>query len=99
MLYGIYKGLFAMPCLISACPTSCASQRRCRAGLRRHTRPLLIILTGSTQRPWLELDGDLRAALQGSTLAPDGGLDVRADRYEVIRARFASPVHDLLTAA
>jgi len=48
---------------------------------------------------WLMLEDDLCAALVGSALAPDGGLDVRAEAYEVICARFAAPVRDLLAAA
>jgi hypothetical protein len=48
---------------------------------------------------WLELDSDLRAALLGSALTPDGGLDVRADMYGVICTRFAASVRNLLSAA
>jgi hypothetical protein len=32
---------------------------------------------------WARLDADLRAALAGSQLAPDGGLEVRAEAYEL----------------
>jgi hypothetical protein len=48
---------------------------------------------------WLALDSDLRSALLGSALTPDGGLDVRADMHALICTRFAAPVRDLLSAA
>jgi hypothetical protein len=48
---------------------------------------------------WLTLEDDLRAVLVGSALAPDGGLDVRAEVYEVICEHFGAPVRDLLAAA
>jgi hypothetical protein len=48
---------------------------------------------------WRELDCDLRAALAGSVLAPDGGLDVRAEMYERICSCFAAPVRELLRTA
>ena len=48
---------------------------------------------------WRELDSDLREALAGSVLAPDGGLDVRAEVYDRICTCFPAPVRDLLHAA
>jgi hypothetical protein len=48
---------------------------------------------------WARLDADLRAALAGSQLAPDGGLEVRAEAYELILSRFAEPLRALLKVA
>jgi hypothetical protein len=48
---------------------------------------------------WRELDSDLREVLAGSELAPDGGLDVRAEMYERICTCFAAPVCKLLRTA
>jgi hypothetical protein len=59
-----------------------------------HSPPLWIDAT-----TWRDLDRDLREALAGSVLAPDGGLDVRADVYECICTCFAAPVRELLRAA
>lgn len=48
---------------------------------------------------WQQLDTELRAALTGSSLAPDGGLDVRADAYELLCTHYAAPVRALLELA
>ena len=48
---------------------------------------------------WRQLDAELRAALAGSSLGPDGGLDVRADAYELLCTLYAAPVRALLERA
>jgi hypothetical protein len=59
-------------------------------------QPLPLWIDATT---WRELDCDLRDALAGSELAPDGGLDVRVEMYEWICTCFAAPVRELLCAA
>lgn len=47
---------------------------------------------------WEQLDAELRAALAGSSLGPDG-LDVRTDSYELLRTHYAAPLRALLERA
>jgi len=48
---------------------------------------------------WQQLDAGLRAALAGSALDREGGLDVRADVYDLLCACYAAPVRALLEHA
>jgi hypothetical protein len=48
---------------------------------------------------WARLDAELRIALAGSELTPDGGLNVRAEVYGLLTSRFAEPLRELLVAA
>lgn len=48
---------------------------------------------------WQQLDAELRAALAGSSLGLDGGLDVRVDAYELLCSHYAAPVRALLEQA
>ncbi len=48
---------------------------------------------------WAQLDAELRTALAGSELAPSGGLNMRAEVYDLLTSRFARPLRELFVAA
>jgi hypothetical protein len=75
-------------------PIDCTDGEQPENTMPLYSPPLWIDAT-----TWRELDRDLREALTGSVLAPDGGLDVRVEMYERICTCFAAPVRELLRAA